>query len=153
MRCPSCSGVEDKVIESRPSRDGSAIRRRRECIHCSHRFTTYEQIEEFIPVIVKKDGSRETLNPEKILSGLRKACEKRPVPTEEIDSIKDSIVQEIQSRGEKEVPSSFVGERIMDKLHNLDPVAYVRFASVYRDFKDVNEFMSEIQGLIKKHRK
>jgi transcriptional repressor NrdR len=153
MRCPSCSGVEDKVIESRPNRDGSAIRRRRECIHCSNRFTTYEQIEEFIPVIVKKDGSRETLNPEKILSGLRKACEKRPVPTEEIDAIKDSIVQEIQSRGEKEVPSSFVGECIMNKLHDLDPVAYVRFASVYRDFKDVNEFMSEIHGLIKKNRK
>jgi transcriptional repressor NrdR len=153
MRCPSCSGVEDKFIESRPNRDGSAIRRRRECIHCSHRFTTYEQIEEFIPVIIKKDGSRETLKPEKILSGLRKACEKRPVPTEEIDAIKDSIVQEIQSRGEKEVPSSFVGECIMNKLHDLDPVAYVRFASVYRDFKDVNEFMSEIHGLIKKNRK
>jgi transcriptional repressor NrdR len=153
MRCPSCSGVEDKVIESRPNRDGSAIRRRRECTHCGLRFTTYEQIEEFIPVVVKKDGARVPLNPEKILSGLRKACEKRPVPTEEIDAIKDSVIQEIQTRGEKEVPSSFIGELIMDKLHSLDPVAYVRFASVYREFKDVNEFMSEIQGLIKKTRK
>ena len=150
MRCPRCSGVEDKVIESRPNRDGSVIRRRRECNHCSYRFTSYEQIEEFVPVIVKKDGSREVLKSEKILSGLRKACEKRPVPTEEIDAIKDSIIQEIQSRGEKEVPSSFIGERIMEKLHYLDAVAYVRFASVYREFKDVNEFMSELQGLIKK---
>jgi transcriptional repressor NrdR len=142
-------GVEDKVTESRTSRDGSSIRRRRECTHCGYRFTTYEHIEEFIPVVVKKDGRRETFAPEKIVSGLMKACEKRPVPIEDIETIRDAIIQEIQARGDKEVPSSFIGERIMDALHALDPVAYVRFASVYRDFKDVGEFMEEIKGLVK----
>jgi len=149
MRCPRCMGVEDKVTESRTSRDGSSIRRRRECTHCGYRFTTYEHIEEFIPVVVKKDGRRETFAPEKIVSGLMKACEKRPVPIEDIETIRDAIIQEIQARGDKEVPSSFIGERIMDALHALDPVAYVRFASVYRDFKDVGEFMEEIKGLVK----
>ena len=142
-------GVEDKVTESRTSRDGSSIRRRRECTHCGYRFTTYEHIEEFIPVVVKKDGRRETFAPEKIVSGLMKACEKRPVPIEDIETIRDAIIQEIQARGDKEVPSSFIGERIMDALHALDPVAYVRFASVYRDFKDMGEFMEEIKGLVK----
>jgi transcriptional repressor NrdR len=142
-------GVEDKVTESRTSRDGSSIRRRRECTHCGYRFTTYEHIEEFTPVVVKKDGRREAFAPEKIVSGLMKACEKRPVPMEDIETIRDAIIQEIQARGDKEVPSSFIGERIMDALHALDPVAYVRFASVYRDFKDVGEFMEEIKGLVK----
>lgn len=149
MRCPRCSGVEDKVIESRMSRDGSSIRRRRECTHCGSRFTTYEHVEEFTPVVVKKDGRRETFAPEKVISGLMKACEKRPVPIDAIETIRDGIIQEIQSRGDKEISSTLIGERIMEALHALDPVAYVRFASVYRDFKDVNEFMEEIKGLVK----
>jgi transcriptional repressor NrdR len=148
MRCPRCTGVEDKVIESRMSRDGSSIRRRRECTHCSNRFTTYEHVEEFTPVVVKKDGRREAFVPEKITAGLMKACEKRPVSMDAIETVRDAIIQEIQTRGEKEVSSSFIGERIMDALNSLDPVAYVRFASVYRDFKDVGEFMQEIKGLV-----
>ncbi|MEN6475650.1 MAG: transcriptional regulator NrdR [Syntrophaceae bacterium] len=148
MRCPRCTGVEDKVIESRMSRDGSSIRRRRECTHCSNRFTTYEHVEEFTPVVVKKDGRREVFVPEKIIAGLMKACEKRPVSMDAIETIRDAIIQEIQTRGEKEISSAFIGERIMDALNSLDPVAYVRFASVYRDFKDVGEFMQEIKGLV-----
>lgn len=149
MRCPRCAGVEDKVIESRMSRDGSSIRRRRECTHCSNRFTTYEHVEEFTPVVVKKDGRREAFNPEKIIAGLMKACEKRPVSMDAIETVRDAIIQEIQTRGEKEIHSSFIGERIMDALNSLDPVAYVRFASVYRDFKDVGEFMNELKGLVR----
>ena len=148
MRCPRCTGVEDKVIESRMNRDGSSIRRRRECSHCSNRFTTYEHVEDFTPVVVKKDGRREAFAPEKIISGLMKACEKRPVSMDAIETIRDAIIQEIQTRGEKEVASAFIGERIMYALNSLDPVAYVRFASVYRDFKDVSEFMQEIKGLV-----
>lgn len=131
------------------SRDGSSIRRRRECTHCGSRFTTYEHVDEFTPVVVKKDGRRETFTPDKIVSGLMKACEKRPVSIDAIETIRDSIIQEIQARGDKEIASSLIGERIMEALHALDPVAYVRFASVYRDFKDVNEFMEEIKGLVK----
>ncbi len=149
MRCPRCSGVEDKVIQSRISRDGSSIRRRRECLHCAYRFTTYETIEEFSPVVIKKDGTRVPFLPEKIITGLLKACEKRPVSVEQIEAIRDTIIQEIHSRGEKEVSSAFIGEKVMECLHEIDPVAYVRFASVYRDFKDVNEFMQEIKGLLK----
>lgn len=149
MRCPRCTGVEDKVIESRMSRDGSSIRRRRECTHCANRFTTYEHVEDFTPVVVKKDGRREVFVPDKIVAGLRKACEKRPVSIDAIETIRDVIVQDIQTLGEKEIPSSFIGERIMEALNALDPVAYVRFASVYRDFKDVGEFMEEIKGLVK----
>jgi len=148
MRCPRRAGVEDKVIESRMSRDGSSIRRRRECAHCANRFTTYEHVEEFTPVVVKKDGRREVFAPEKIIAGLMKACEKRPVSMDTIEAIRDAIMQEIQNRGEKEISSAFIGERIMDALNSLDPVAYVRFASVYRDFKDVGEFMQEIKGLV-----
>ncbi|HDP25889.1 MAG TPA: transcriptional repressor NrdR [Deltaproteobacteria bacterium] len=147
MRCPRCSGLEDKVIQSRISRDGDSIRRRRECITCGCRFTTYETIEDFFPVVIKKDGRREPFNPEKVISGLTKACEKRPVSMETIVSIKDAIVSDIHSTWEKEVPSSYIGEKIMDALHGVDPIAYVRFASVYREFKDVREFMQEIKGL------
>ncbi|MDT8274252.1 MAG: transcriptional regulator NrdR [Desulfomonilia bacterium] len=147
MRCPRCSGLEDKVIQSRISRDGDSIRRRRECITCRCRFTTYETIEDFFPMVIKKDGRREPFNPEKVISGLTKACEKRPVSMETIVSIKDAIVSDIHSTWEKEVPSSYIGEKIMDALHGVDPIAYVRFASVYREFKDVREFMQEIKGL------
>lgn len=149
MRCPRCSGLEDKVTQSRISRDGSSIRRRRECENCGYRFTTYEKVEEFFPLVIKKDGRREAFNPEKIISGMITACEKRPVSIEDIETIKDTITQDIQSKWDREVPTSYIGEKIMEELHRLDPVAYVRFASVYREFKDVSEFMDEIKGLDK----
>jgi transcriptional repressor NrdR len=145
MRCPRCSGLEDKVIQSRISRDGGSIRRRRECIRCSHRFTTYEKIEESLPLVIKKDGRREAFDPNKVTSGIITACEKRPVSIEDIESVKESIIHDIQSKGDREVPSSYIGERVMEALSRLDPVAYVRFASVYREFKDVGDFMKEIQ--------
>ncbi|HHO75803.1 MAG TPA: transcriptional repressor NrdR [Deltaproteobacteria bacterium] len=147
MRCPRCSGLEDKVTQSRISRDGSSIRRRRECIQCGYRFTTYEKIEEFFPLVVKKDGRREGFDPGKVISGIITACEKRPIGMAEIEAIKDSIILDIQSKWEREVPTSYIGEKVMEALHRLDPVAYVRFASVYREFKDVSEFMEEIKGL------
>ena len=147
MRCPRCSGLEDKVLQSRISQDGKSIRRRRECENCGHRFTTYEHIEEFIPVVVKKDGRREPFDPGKVVTGIMRACEKRPVSMEAIEAVKDTLIQDIQSRWDREVPSSYIGEQLMKALHELDPVAYVRFASVYRDFKDVSEFMNEIKGL------
>ena len=149
MRCPRCSGLEDKVTQSRISRDGSSIRRRRECAQCGYRFTTYEKVEEFFPLVIKKDGRREGFNPDKVISGIITACEKRPVGMEEIESVKDGIIMDIQSKWDREVPTSYIGEKVMDALHRLDPVAYVRFASVYREFKDVSEFMDEIKGLDK----
>ncbi|HON39549.1 MAG: transcriptional regulator NrdR [Desulfomonilia bacterium] len=149
MRCPRCSGLEDRVIQSRISRDGSSIRRRRECIRCSYRFTTYEKVEESIPMVVKKDGRREAFDPNKVTAGIITACEKRPVSIEAIDAVKDSIIHDIQSKWDREVPSTYIGEKVMEALHRLDPVAYVRFASVYREFKDVKEFMEEIKGFDK----
>jgi len=149
MRCPRCSGLEDKVTQSRISRDGSSIRRRRECAHCGYRFTTYEKVEEFFPLVIKKDGRRESFDPDKVISGLITACEKRPVGMAEIEAIKDTIIQDVQSKWDREVPTSYIGEKVMEALHRLDPVAYVRFASVYREFKDVSEFMDEIKGLDK----
>ncbi|HNY65775.1 MAG TPA: transcriptional regulator NrdR [Deltaproteobacteria bacterium] len=145
MRCPRCSGLEDKVIQSRISRDGGSIRRRRECTRCSHRFTTYEKIEENLPLVIKKDGRREAFDPNKVISGITTACEKRPVSIEDIESVKESIIHDIQAKGDREVPSSYIGERVMEALSKLDPVAYVRFASVYREFKDVGDFVKEIQ--------
>lgn len=145
MRCPRCSGLEDKVIQSRISRDGSSIRRRRECARCSHRYTTYEKVEENLPLVVKKDGRREAFDPNKVITGITTACEKRPVGIEEIESVKESIIHDIQSRGDKEIPSTYIGEKVMEALSRLDPVAYVRFASVYREFKDMGDFMKEIQ--------
>jgi len=147
MRCPRCSALEDKVMQSRISRDGASIRRRRECGSCSYRFTTYERIVEFLPVVIKKDGRREPFDPEKVVAGMMTACEKRPVGMDDIESIRNSIIQDIQAKLDKEVQSSYIGEKVMEALHKLDPVAYVRFASVYREFKDVNEFMEEIKGL------
>ena len=134
-------------MQSRISQDGTSIRRRRECTACSHRFTTYEHIEEFVPVVVKKDGRREPFDASKVVTGIMTACEKRPVSMEAIETIKDILIQDIQSKWDREVPASYIGERIMEALHKLDPVAYVRFASVYREFKDVSEFMDEIKGL------
>ncbi len=150
MKCPFCGELEDKVIDSRSSKDGFAIRRRRECLACGKRFTTYESIEEILPVIVKKDGRREPFDRAKILNGIKKACEKRPVSIERIGEVVDRIEQACQELQVREIPSSVVGERIMAELHNLDEVAYVRFASVYRQFRDVNEFLEELEDLKKK---
>jgi len=152
MKCPFCHTDEDKVIDSRSSKDGLIIRRRRECLKCERRFTTYERVEEMLPMLVKKDGRREVYDRLKVVSGLKKACEKRPVSTTAIEQTADRIELMLQERGEKEVPSSVVGEAIMRELHKLDQVAYVRFASVYREFKDVNEFMRELQHLMKERR-
>lgn len=148
MRCPFCQDAENKVIDSRESQEGSVIRRRRECLACSRRFTTYERVEELLPLIAKKDGRREAYDREKLLSGLKKACEKRPVSMEQIEEIADEVERKLQEMGEKEVPSSRIGEELMKRLQELDEVAYVRFASVYRSFRDIAEFMSELKELI-----
>ena len=149
MKCPYCQDLDNRVIDSRLTQDGHTIRRRRVCERCDRRFTTYERVEEMLPMVVKKDGRREMYDRQKVLAGLTKACEKRPVGTDTIDRTADRIEQSLQERSEKEVPSSVIGEAIMRELHKLDPVAYVRFASVYREFKDANEFMRELQQLIK----
>jgi transcriptional repressor NrdR len=152
MKCPFCRDLENRVIDSRLTNDGDAIRRRRECFHCKRRFTTYERIEEMLPMVVKKDGRRELFDRQKIVSGLKKACEKRPVSISAIEQTADRIEHALQERGEKEVPSSVIGEAVMRELHELDKVAYVRFASVYRSFKDVSEFMHELEELIEERR-
>jgi transcriptional repressor NrdR len=152
MKCPFCHDLENRVIDSRLTKDGDIIRRRRECFHCKRRFTTYERVEEMLPMVVKKDGRREVFDRQKIVSGLKKACEKRPVSTAAIEQTADRIERTLQERGDKEVPSSVIGEAIMRELHKLDQVAYVRFASVYRSFKDVGEFMRELEDLIKERR-
>jgi transcriptional repressor NrdR len=149
MKCPYCQDLDNRVIDSRLTKDGHTIRRRRVCEKCSRRFTTYERVEEMLPMVVKKDGRREVYDRAKVLAGLKKACEKRPVGIELIDQTVDRIEQSLQERGEKEIPSSVIGESIMRELHKLDQVAYVRFASVYREFKDANEFMHELQELMK----
>jgi transcriptional repressor NrdR len=149
MRCPHCRHDDQKVIDSREAKDGLEIRRRRECLKCKRRFTTYERVEDLLPVIVKKDNRREPFNRDKILMGLRTACKKRPVSASRLEKITDKIESLLQERGEKEVPSALIGELIMKELHALDEVAYVRFASVYRQFRDIEEFMSEISQLIK----
>jgi transcriptional repressor NrdR len=149
MKCPFCHQLENHVIDSRLTKEGNTIRRRRVCERCDRRFTTYERVEETLPMVVKKDGRREVFDRQKVLAGLKKACEKRPVSTAAIEQTADRIELLIQERGEKEIPASAIGEAIMRELHKLDQVAYVRFASVYREFKDVNEFMRELQGLMK----
>lgn len=148
MRCPFCRDPENKVIDSRESQEGSVIRRRRECLACARRFTTYERVEELLPLIMKKDGRREGYDREKLLSGLKKAVEKRPVSAEELESLVDEVERKLQEMGEKEVPSALLGEQVMKRLQKLDEVAYVRFASVYRSFRDISEFMSELKDLI-----
>ncbi|VAV83603.1 Ribonucleotide reductase transcriptional regulator NrdR [hydrothermal vent metagenome] len=148
MKCPFCSHLEDKVIDSRLSQDGSVTRRRRECLQCSKRFTSYERVEEMLPLVVKKDGVRVVYDREKVRSGMKKACEKRPVSSDEIDGAIDRIETRLAGLGEKEVLSHLIGEAVMDELRALDEVAYVRFASVYRDFRDIKEFMSELTELI-----
>jgi len=147
MRCPFCGHIEDRVIDSRQSKDGDVIRRRRECLKCEGRFTSYERIEEVMPSVIKKDGRREPFDRQKILHGLEKACEKRPVSVETREALVTKIEKTLQELGEKEIPSSWIGEQIMNALKEIDEVAYVRFASVYRQFKDVKEFMEEINDL------
>jgi transcriptional repressor NrdR len=151
MKCPFCESQEDKVIDSRVSKEGNAIRRRRECLKCGKRFTSYERVEELAPMVIKKDGRRESFNADKIRSGLLIACKKRPIETDKIDEIVDNIEKKLIGLGEKEIPSSSIGEEIMAALKELDKVAYVRFASVYRQFKDINELRDEVQTLFEHH--
>ena len=152
MKCPFCHETENRVIDSRLSKDSNMIRRRRECSKCSRRFTTYERVEEMMPLVVKKDGRRETYERIKIINGLKRACEKRPVSINTIEAIADRIERNLQERGEKEILSSVIGEATMRELHDTDEVAYVRFASVYRSFKDINEFMVELEELLKERK-
>lgn len=147
MKCPSCGNIEDKVIDSRLGKDNAVIRRRRECLECHKRFTTYERIDEQVPYVIKKDGRRESFDRRKIIVGMRRACEKRPISIEEIEAVADSIEQDLMERPEKEINVTVVGEKVMAALRKLDEVAYVRFASVYRSFRDVEEFMREIKEL------
>lgn len=152
MKCPFCDDIEDKVVDSRMAREGEVIRRRRECLSCKRRYTTYERVEESLPVVVKKDGRREPFDRGKILAGLKKACEKRPISTATIEAVADRIEKRIQEMGETELPSTVVGEEVMRELHQLDQVAYVRFASVYREFKDIDQFMDELKALARERR-
>ena len=149
MKCPYCSSLDSKVVDSRNGKDGTSIRRRRECLNCARRFTTYERIEELNLVIVKKDGRREPFDRAKIIDGLEKACEKRPISVEVIEQLVTDLERELQERGDREVNSKEIGERLIGKLYEIDEVAYVRFASVYRSFKDVNQFMDELKELLK----
>ena len=148
MKCPFCGHEEDKVVDSRASSDGVAIRRRRECLACGKRFTTYEHVEEQPLMVIKKDGRREPFDRHKVLAGLVKACEKRPVSMDDLERLVDELERELSQQFEREAPSREVGERVMKRLHALDPVAYVRFASVYREFKDVEQFMRELKDLL-----
>jgi len=152
MKCPFCGEIDNKVIDSRLSKDGAVIRRRRECIICGRRFTTYEHIEEIPVMIVKKDGRREVFSREKVRSGLQKACQKRDISINVIDEFLDELERDLREIGEKEIPSNKIGEKVMAKLHEIDDVAYVRFASVYREFKDVNDFVSELKNLLSNHK-
>ena len=152
MKCPFCHETENRVIDSRLSKDSNMIRRRRECERCSRRFTTYERVEDVMPLVVKKDGRRESYDRLKIINGLKRACEKRPVSINTIETITDRIERSLQERGEKEIASSVIGETLMRELHDTDPVAYVRFASVYRSFKDISEFMVELEELLKERK-
>ncbi len=147
MKCPYCKHEEDKVVDSRSCGDGYGVRRRRECLKCGHRFTTYERIEETPLMVVKKDDRREAFNPQKLLNGIRIACEKRPISIETLKKLVDKIEMDLEKKFETEVNSREIGKLVMKKLHNLDEVAYVRFASVYRQFKDVDQFMDEVKRL------
>lgn len=152
MNCPFCGHSESKVLDSRGSDEGSAIRRRRECLACEKRFTTYERIEEIPLIIVKRDGKREPFDRRKIMNGLLKACEKRPVSFETLEHVTDQVERELRNRMDQEVTSEAVGELIMDMLREIDEVAYVRFASVYRQFTDVDKFLQELQALIQQRK-
>ena len=148
MKCPFCKETDNKVIDSRLSKDGNEIRRRRECLVCGRRFTTYEHIEKIPIMIIKKDGRREVFSREKVRTGVQKACQKRDISVNQIEQFIDELERDLGETGEKEIPSSYLGEKIMANLHALDDVAYVRFASVYREFKDVNDFFAELKSLL-----
>lgn len=149
MKCPFCPSSENRVIDSRISKDGSAIRRRRECVGCGRRFTTYEFVEEVLPTVVKKDGRREPFDRTKIRSGIKKACEKRPIKTEDIERMVENVERACQEFQGDEISTTAIGEKVMKELQELDGVAYVRFASVYRQFRDVTEFLNELNGFLK----
>ena len=148
MKCPFCGYSESKVIDSRPAEEGSSIRRRRECLSCAKRFTTYETVESLPMVVVKKDGSRQSFDRRKVLGGMIRACEKRPVPLAELEKIAEEIEQDLQNSMEREISTEAIGERVMNSLRKVDQVAYVRFASVYRQFKDIDTFMTELNKLL-----
>ena len=148
MRCPYCGYSESKVIDSRPAEEGSSIRRRRECLSCKKRFTTYETVESLPMVVNKKDGSRQSFDRRKVLGGMIRACEKRPVPLVQLETISAEIEQELQNSMEREVSTTVIGEQVMTRLKKVDEVAYVRFASVYRQFKDIDTFMTELNKLL-----
>ena len=152
MRCPFCRDLENRVDDSRLGKDGDAIRRRRHCERCGRRFTTYERVEEALPMVVKKDGRREPFERAKIVNGIKRACEKRPVSVDTIEKLADTIERQLQESGEREVTSRAIGEAVMREMHDVDGVAYVRFASVYRSFRDVHEFMHELEELIAQRR-
>ncbi|PLX90746.1 MAG: transcriptional regulator NrdR [Desulfuromonas sp.] len=149
MNCPFCGHDDTRVVDSRLGKEGNNVRRRRECPACERRFTTYERVEEILPWVIKKDGRREAFDRAKIISGMQRACEKRPVSVEQIEAMVDQLERSFQEQGEKEIDASLIGKAVMEKLHEADEVAYVRFASVYRQFKDINEFMSELTDLLK----
>ncbi|HMO03088.1 MAG TPA: transcriptional regulator NrdR [Kiritimatiellia bacterium] len=148
MRCPKCAHLDDKVIDSRSVRNGDVIRRRRVCLQCGFRFTTYEEVIKTSLRVIKRDGRHEELDRRKLMNGIERACEKRPISAQQIESIVDTILAELESEFEREVSSTVIGQKVMDQLEELDEVAYVRFASVYRRFRDVNQFLSEVEGLI-----
>jgi len=148
MKCPFCAHVEDKVVDSREGREGLVIRRRRECLNCSRRFTSYERIDEIPFMVVKRDGKREPFNRNKVLAGLRRACEKRPVSPSELEGIADEVEHLLQEAPDREIPTETIGQQVIERLRDLDKVAYVRFASVYRKFEDVDQFMKELKGLL-----
>ena len=148
MKCPFCGFADTKVIDSRLGKEGNNIRRRRECAECERRFTTYERVEDTLPLVIKKDGRRESFDRLKIISGMQRACEKRPVSISTIEKSVDRIELSLQESGEKEIEASRIGSSVMEVLHDIDEVAYVRFASVYRQFKDINEFMAELKDLL-----
>ncbi len=150
MKCPFCTHDDTRVVDSRLGKEGNNIRRRRECIECERRFTTYERVEETLPLVIKKDGRREAFDRQKIISGMQRACEKRPVSIATIERVVDQMELTLQESGEKEIEASRVGEAVMEALQSIDEVAYVRFASVYRQFRDINEFMAELTDILAK---
>ena len=152
MKCPYCGYSESKVIDSRPADENSSIRRRRECLSCGKRVTTYETVESLPMVVVKKDGSRQSFDRRKVLGGMIRACEKRPVPLAELEKIAEEIEQDLQNSMEREISTEAIGEKVMERLRNVDQVAYVRFASVYRQFKDIDTFMTELNKLLADNR-
>ena len=149
MKCPFCGNLDDKVVDSREGKEGEVIRRRRECVNCGRRFTSYERIDEIPYMVVKKDGTRERFERQKVIAGLLKACEKRPVSVSELESVANKVEATLQERPDKEISTEEIGALVMDALRVLDAVAYVRFASVYRHFRDIGEFMTELKGLLK----